>query len=147
MSFYYAVRGIVDAIRAERNLRFHLAIANLIVVFAYFYGISKIEWMMLLTCIALVIAAELINTAIERAVDTATKEIKPEARIAKDAAAGAVLILAVLSVVVGIYIFGDTERINQTLIHIFAAPQVLIPCLVLGILDILFLIFGGKHEK
>lgn len=147
MSFYYAVRGIVDAIRSERNLRFHLVIANLIAVFAYFYGISRLEWMMLLTCIALVIAAELINTAIERTVDTATKEIKPEARIAKDAAAGAVLVLAVLSAIIGFYIFGNTERISRTLIHIFTMPQILIPCLVLGILDILFLIFGGKHEK
>ncbi len=147
MSFYYALRGILDAVSAEKNLRFHIAIANLIAVFAYFYGISKIEWMMLLVCITLVIAAELINTAIERAVDTATGEILPTARLAKDAAAGAVLVLSVLSVILGMFMFGNMERIGNTLLHIFTTPQILIPCLVLGILDVLFLIFGGENEK
>ena len=147
MSFRYAIEGIISAIKSEVHLRFHIVIANLIAVFAYFYGISKIEWAILTVCIFAVISAELFNTAIENAVDTATIEIKPTAKLAKDAAAGAVLVLATGSVLVGIYLFGDFSKIGATLIHIFTEPKILIPCLMLGILDIVFLIFGGKNDR
>ena len=121
--------------------------ANLICVFAYFYGISKIEWAILAICIFAVISAELTNTAIERCVDTATTEIKPTAKLAKDAAAGAVLVTAIGAVLVGVCLFGDFGKISATLIHIFTKPEILIPCLVLGVLDIVFLIFGGKNDR
>ena len=147
MSFYHALEGIFWAVRHERNLRFHIVIANLIVVFACFFGLSAIEWTVLLLCIGLVIAAELFNTGIEKAVDTATEEIKPLAKIAKDTSAGAVLIMAITSVAVGVCLFGDAKKIQETLIHIFTDAKILIPCLVLGIFDILFLIFGGKNDK
>lgn len=147
MGFYYALEGILAAIKSEAHLRFHIVIANLIAVFAYFYGISRAEWAVLILCSFAVISAELLNTAIERAVDTATCEIKPSAKLAKDASAGAVLVLAIASVLVGICLFGDFDKISATLIHIFTSPKILIPCLILGIIDILFLIFGGKNDK
>ncbi len=147
MSFRYAIEGIISAIKSEVHLRFHIVIANLIAVFAGFYGISKMEWAILIVCIFAVISAELFNTAIEKAVDTATTEIKPTAKLAKDAAAGAVLVFAIGSVLVGFCLFGDFARISATLIHIFTEPKILIPCLVLGVLDIVFLIFGGKNDR
>lgn len=147
MSFYYAFEGFFTAIRYEKNLRFHLVIANLIAVFAYFYGISRMEWALLILCIGAVISAELFNTALERAVDTATSDILPKAKLAKDAAAAAVLIFAIAAVLVGVCLFGDVQRIGETLVHIFTAPKILVPCLILGTADLLFLIFGGKHEK
>lgn len=147
MGFKYALSGILSAIKTERNLRFHIVIANLIAVFAYFYGISKAEWAVLVLTAFLVIAAELLNTAIEAAVDVATSEIKPMAKIAKDAAAGAVLVLAIAAILVGVCLFGNLEKISQTLIHIFKTPKILIPCLILGVADIIFIIFGGKNDK
>lgn len=147
MSFRYAIEGIISAIRSEKHLRFHIVIANLICVFAYFYGISKAEWAVLLLCIFAVISAELFNTAIERAVDTATSEIKPLAKISKDASAGAVLVLCVGAILVGVCLFGDFTKIGITLIHIFTSVRILVPCLVLGILDIVFLVFGGKNDR
>ena len=105
------------------------------------------EWAILTVCIFAVISAELFNTAVERAVDTATSEIKPTAKLAKDAAAGAVLMICICSVIVGIYLFGDFTRIGSTLVHIFTEPKILIPCLVLGIFDVVFLIFGGKNDR
>lgn len=147
MSFRYAVEGIISAIKSEAHLRFHIVIANLIAVFAYVYEISKVEWAILTVSIFAVISAELFNTAIERTVDTATAEIKPTAKLAKDAAAGAVLVLCIGAVLVGVCLFGDFERIGATLIHIFTEPKILIPCLILGILDIVFLIFGGKNDR
>lgn len=147
MSFYYALEGIIASVRSESHLRFHIVIANLIAVFAYFYGITRTEWAVLLICIFAVIAAELFNTAVERAVDTATDEILPPAKLAKDAAAGAVLAAAVGAVCAGICLFGDFEKIKLTLIHIFSSAKILMPCLALGIADVMFLIFGGKNEK
>lgn len=147
MGFSYAISGIIDAIKTERNLRFHLVIANLIVVFAAFYGISKVEWALLALMISLVISAELFNTALENAVDTATDKISKTAKLAKDASAGAVLVLAAMSVVLGFIIFGDLEKIEKTLTLIFASAKILVPCLVLGIFDVWFLIFGGKNGK
>ena len=147
MSFRYSIEGIISAIRSEKHLRFHIVIANLICVFAYFYGISKAEWAVLLLCIFAVISAELFNTAIERAVDTATSEIKPLAKISKDASAGAVLVLCVGAILVGVCLFGDFTKIGITLIHIFTSVRILVPCLVLGILDIVFLVFGGKNDR
>ena len=147
MSFRYAIEGILSAIKSEVHLRFHIVIANLIAVFAYFYGISNVEWAILTICIFVVISAELFNTALEKAVDTATSEIKPTAKLAKDAAAGAVLMLCIGAVLVGVHLFGDFAKIGKTLVHIFTEPEILIPCLILGILDIIFLIFGGKNDR
>lgn len=147
MSFRYAIEGIISAVRSEVHLRFHLIIANLIAVFAKVYGISKIEWAILTVLIFAVISAELFNTSVEKAVDTATDDIKPTAKLAKDAAAGAVLVLCICAVICGIYLFGDIGRIGETLVHIFTEPKILIPCLILGISDILFLVFGGKNDR
>ena len=147
MSFKYAISGILSAIKSERNLRFHMVIANLIAVFAYFYGLSRVEWAVLVLTAFAVISAELFNTALEAAVDTATEEIKKSAKLAKDAAAGSVLVLAIAALLVGVCLFGNVSRISDTLIHIFTTPKILVPCLVLGILDIIFLVFGGKNDK
>ncbi len=147
MSFRYAIEGIISAIRSEKHLRFHIVIANLICVFAKCYGISRTEWAVLLLCIFLVISAELFNTAIEKAVDTATSEIKPVAKISKDASAGAVLALCIGAVLVGVCIFGDFAKIGTTIIHIFTDIRILIPSVILGILDIVFLVFGGKNDR
>ena len=146
-SFRYAIEGIISAIRTEAHLRFHIVIANLICVFAYVYEISRVEWAILAISIIAVISAELINTAVERSVDTATTEIKSTAKMAKDTAAGAVLVSAIGAVLVGVCLFGDVVKIIATLIHIFTEPKILIPCLVLGILDVVFLIFGGKNDR
>lgn len=147
MSFYYALEGIWAALRQEAHLRFHFAVGNLIIIFAYFFGITVTEWAVLLLDIAAVISAELFNTALENAVDTATSEHKLTAKLAKDAAAGAVLVIAITSIAVGICLFGNLTKIAETLSYIFTAPQILIPCLCVGTADVLFVIFGGKNAK
>ena len=75
MSFWNAFSGIYKAIKTEAHLRFHIIIGNLICIFAYFYGIERLEWAILLIMIFAVISAELMNTALEKAVDTAKQEI------------------------------------------------------------------------
>ena len=113
-SFYYAAGGIGKAFLRERNLRIHFAAANIVCAFAVSYGLEKTEWVCLILTIAAVFAAELMNTAVEAAVDTACEEYTKTAGLAKDAAAGAVLVTAAGAVAVGIFLFGDASRIAQT---------------------------------
>ena len=143
-SFKNAATGIVSVFINERNMRFHFMIANLISVFAVFFGLSGIEWAVLMIAICFVFVSEIINTAVENAVNTATEEFSVYAKTAKDASAGAVLVAAIFSLITGVCLFFDPERIYGTLKLIFTSPRYLIPCLILGIFDILFLISGGN---
>lgn len=143
-SLKHASDGIISAFLRERNLRFHFMIANLIIIFAYFYGISKVEWAILLLSIGLVFCMEMINTAVENAVDTATEAYSQTAKLAKDVAAGTVLIAAIISVAVGFILFFDVEKILCTLKYIFTTPKALIICLTAGTADLIFLLFGRK---
>jgi diacylglycerol kinase len=105
-SFRYAVRGIMTAYREERQMKVHTAAAVLAVVFGVAADLSRAEWAILVLTIAMVITLELVNTAVERIVDMVTEEYHPLAEKAKDIAAGAVLVGAIASVIVGICLFG-----------------------------------------
>jgi undecaprenol kinase len=104
-SFGFALEGILYTIKTQSNFRFHL-VATVVVVFCGFYfEIKTIEWLFLLLCIGLVLFAELLNTAIESAIDLCSPETHPLAKIAKDTAAASVLVLAIMAVFVGLIIF------------------------------------------
>lgn len=143
-SLYCAATGLFKPLITERNMRVHFSFANLIMIFAYFFGLERMEWAVLVLTVSLVITAELINTAVENAVDTATKDFSPTAKAAKDVAAGAVLFCAIISVIMGFFLFFDADRISKTLYCIFSKPHILIPCLIIGIFDICFIIWGDK---
>ena len=142
-----AAVGLLKPFVAERNMRIHFSFANLIMIFAYFFGLSRTEWAVLVLTVSAVITAELINTAVENAVDTAVRDFSPTAKAAKDIAAGAVLFTAIVSVAVGFILFFDIDKIRTTLYHIFTRPHILIPCLLIGIFDVCFIIWGNKINK
>ena len=104
-SFGYAFQGIFNTIRTERNIKIHCAAAILVTIFGIWLQISKIEWMICFILFGLILALELVKTAVEATVDLFTEERKPLAKKAKDAAAGAVLIAAIFAAVIGILIF------------------------------------------
>ncbi len=104
-SFSYAIAGIVHAVKYNQNLRIHFIAAMLVVVLSIIFDINPFEMGILGVCILLVISAEMINTSIEEMVDLITLEHREEARIAKDVAAGMVLITVLGSVIVGILVF------------------------------------------
>ena len=104
-SFGYAFQGIFNTIRTERNIKIHCAVAILVTIFGIWLQISKTEWMICFILFGLILALELVNTAVEATVDLFTEERKPLAKKAKDAAAGAVLIAAIFAAVIGILIF------------------------------------------
>lgn len=116
-SFKNAIEGIISGIREEKNLKIHLVIACLVIALAIYFRISKIEWLILFITIFLVVFAEMINTAIESVSDAISKEYNILIKKAKDVAAGAVLIVTINAMVIGIIIFG--ERITNFILDMF----------------------------
>ena len=104
-SFKYALEGIFTGLKEEQNMKIHIAIMILVIIFGILLKISKIEWIICIALFGLVISMELITTAIENTVDLITKDKNEHAKIAKDVAAGAVLVSAIASAIIGLIIF------------------------------------------
>ena len=104
-SFGYAFEGILAGIRGERNMKIHCFAAVCVVVAGVLFHISVTEWCICLVLFGLILSLELVNTAIEAVVDLVTEDKKPLAKLAKDTAAGAVLIAAVMAAMAGLLIF------------------------------------------
>lgn len=104
-SFGYAWQGIRGCIGKEQNLSFHLITSLAVIIAGIGFDISRNEWIAVILCIGLVIAAELFNTAIERLVDFVSSQRHPIAGQVKDIAAGAVLVCALAAIAVGLIIF------------------------------------------
>lgn len=147
-SFNYAVTGILTAMKTEKNLRFHYIIAILVIVFSLFFDFSRLEFLIMLFAISLVIVSEMINTSIEKAIDIFTKQYHPLAKIAKDIAAGAVLIASMNALVVGYLLFFDRLnpltnlvlfKIRNSEIHLTFVALILVTFLTIG--------FKAKYYK
>lgn len=117
-SFNYAIAGILDTVRTQRNMKIHLFTALCVLLACFLLDVSKIEFLILAITITLVLVAEIINTAIEATIDISTNYYHPLAKIAKNAAAGAVLVTAINALLVGYIIFWDKiSNISYDLIH------------------------------
>ncbi len=99
-SFKYAFEGIITTIKEERNIKIHILAVVVVIIMGVIYKISQVEWIICLILFGLVISSEIINTSIENAVDLITKEENELAKKAKDAAAGAVLVNAIISAII-----------------------------------------------
>lgn len=104
-SFGYAFQGIFTCVRKERNMKIHCVAAVFVVIAGVILKISAIEWCICLALFGLVMALEHVNTAVEAVVDMVTEEYHPLAKVAKDTAAGAVLIAAIMAAIAGCIIF------------------------------------------
>lgn len=105
ISFKHAWDGIWYAVTTQPNFQVHLIAAFAVVFSARHFEVTKMEWIVLLLAIALVLIAEMLNTAIESVTDILILEFNKHAKIAKDVAAGMVLLAVVLSIIVGLVIF------------------------------------------
>lgn len=104
-SMGHALDGIAYVTTHERNFKTEIVLGIITLILGVILKVSITEWLILIITISLVLCFEIINTAIERGVDLVTKEYKELARIAKDVSAGAVLVMSMFSVVIGIIIF------------------------------------------
>lgn len=141
-SFNNAIDGIIHSIQTQRNLKIHVAAAIGVFVFSLFFDLSKTELLVLSIAITLVLVAELINTAIEAAIDLFANYYHPLAKIAKNAAAGAVLVAAINAVLVGYLIFFDRlwpmtniiiNRVKQSPPHITFICLAVVMLIVIGV--------------
>ena len=136
-SFNVAFEGIIHVLRTQRNMRIHFLIAVAVLVAALAVDVSKIELIVLLLSIAFVLITEMVNTAVEAAVDIASTSFDPMAKLAKDIAAGAVLIAAVNAVAVGYLVFSGqvADRSSHFLDRLSNAPaELTLIALVLTVL-------------
>jgi len=124
-SFNNALNGIVSSVRTEKNMRIHLIAAALVLLLSLFYDLTRVEFIIVCFTIAIVIICELFNTAIETVIDTLINVYHPKAKIAKDTAAGAVFVSAVLSLVVAYIVFFDrvSTSLEIGIIRIKQAPM------------------------
>ena len=106
-SFNFAFEGIIHVLRTQRNMRIHFMIAAGVLIAALIVGVSRLELVILLMAISFVLIAEMINSALEAGIDVATTSFDPLAKLAKDIAAGAVLIATINALAVGYLVFVD----------------------------------------
>jgi diacylglycerol kinase (ATP) len=142
-SFNYAFEGIIHTLRTQRNMRIHLAVAFIVLVTALIVNVTKLELIALLISITFVLIAEMINTAVEAAIDIATTSFDPMAKLAKDIAAGSVLIASVNAIAVGYLVFAGkvADRSSRLLERLREAPaELTLVALVLTVI----LVIGTK---
>lgn len=104
-SFNNAINGIIHTIRHERNMKLHVLSAAAVIALSIYYGLNRIELIIVCITAAIVLICELFNTALEALVDVMVDKYHPQAKIIKDVAAGAVLLSALVSLIVGYFIF------------------------------------------
>lgn len=150
-SFNYAINGIIYGIKTQRNLKIHCAAALGALLLSLFYNFSKIELLILLFTIVIVIVTEMINTAIEKVVDMIVDTYHPLAKIAKDVAAGAVLISAVNAIIVAYMLFFSKPRVLTTLMNLVLkfrqTPFHIAFIATLIVLILIFIIKAHFHHK
>ncbi|MBQ2676255.1 MAG: diacylglycerol kinase family protein [Clostridia bacterium] len=141
-SFFHAFRGFFDAVKTERNLRFHLVAAFYVLLISPFFLQSKTDWTVVILLICTVISLELINTAIEKLCDLITTDYNVNIKFIKDVASGAVLITAIGAVVIACLLFLRYE--GFILLFDFSKQNLWYPILLIILAPISFLFIKGK---
>ncbi len=143
-SFGYAFSGITHCLKTQRNFRIHTVAAVTVIGFGILYGLTPTEWAIIMLTIGGVLACEMINTAIESAVDRTGTHIDGYGKTAKDSAAGATLILAIISVVIAVFIFSDLDRLLPALTALFTTWKV---GLFIAYVIVSVIFIKGKNQK
>lgn len=138
-SFGCAIKGFFGAVCSEGHLRFHLVAAVYVLVFSSFYNFSAAQLAVLIILIALVIAAELVNTAIENTCDAVTTEQNEHIRRAKDMAAGAVLVLSIAAAAIAVIFFWNLEVIKNVFVYFSQNTPMLILLIISAVVSVLFI--------
>ena len=151
MSFFkgfgYAFCGIIHCIIYEPNIRVHTVFTLYVLVFARFFNFSRGEWVLLLLTIGGILAAEAVNTSIEALCDRVCPGRDDKIKTAKDAAAGAVLILAVFAAVIGVIMFSSAEGWKNA--YDYFTGNITAMCLLCAVTaaSVLFILMPRKRKK
>ncbi len=143
-SLFYAFRGIVSCLCDQRNMRIHLVVGAYVLYFSQFYSLSTEQICIMWLVIGVVMALELLNTAVEKTCDAITKEKSELIKIAKDASAGAVLITAIVAVIVGVYLFFDMKTVWNIISFLCNTPEYLTVFILSMLVSIVFIVVGPR---
>ncbi|TLM88533.1 MAG: phosphatase PAP2 family protein [Actinobacteria bacterium] len=147
-SLNYAMEGIVWALRTQRNMRIHIAAATAVAVVSLLLGISRMQLVAVVFSISLVIVTELVNTAIEAAVDIATEHFDPLAKTSKDVAAAAVLVASINALVVAyLVLFNPFKEVVQHGLDIVALSGTDLTVVALGIVLIAVIVLKAVSRE
>lgn len=146
-SFSYAFRGLWFCIRNERNMRIHIVASVLVLLFSLIFGLTRVELAVLSVTLGLVMMCELVNTAIEALVNLESPSYDNLARIAKDVAAGAVLMCAIAAVGVALALFLRPEKLAAAFSTILTNPVYTMGFLLLIAAGLIFIFKGPKRER
>lgn len=144
--FRYALEGIVDAMATQRHLRIHFVVAALVLLFGLLLRLPRGDLLLLLIAIALVLIAELFNTAVELAVDLASPTFDPMARRAKNIAAGAVFLSALASAVIGTVALAP-PLLRALVSRPFSAESALLASMVLALVGTILTAFLPRASR
>ena len=143
-AFGYAFQGIFRTALRERNFRIHIVAVIAVSVFAFaLYGVTDTQAILLILTYGMVLSAELMNTALEKAVDLISPDKHPLAKMAKDAAAGGVLITAIAAVVIAVFLFRDGAK-WATVFCLLTTPLGIICLVIFTVLSLFFV--RGKSK-
>lgn len=142
-SFKNAIRGIYFCIKEERSFRIHIIAVIYVLIFSFVYGIRAFEYVTLIVLFALVLFAEIMNSVIEALFNMHAKCYNAYAKNAKDMAAGAVLIIAVFSIILAVFIFGNPEKLLNVFVKLYKNPTAF-AVLVLSFIPAVLFIKGVK---
>ncbi len=137
-SFMHSVDGLLYCIRTQRNFRFHLVAALTVFIVGIMYRLDLSQFVVLIFTDGFVVICEMINTAIESAVDKSGTEYNKYAKISKDVSSGAVLFSAMMAVVVALLIFLKPDKILSVIIFVLERPYMWFIVIAYTILSVLF---------
>lgn len=147
-SFQHAWEGVVFAFSTQKHMRVHALVISLVIAAAVGLDVPAVPFLLLLSAVALVLVTELFNTAVEHAVDLAVEHFDPRAKVAKDVAAGAVLVASAYSVVVGVLVFVNHSALPKVFgrlglpRHIAVGPLQLV---AVGLILVGLIVASAKH--
>lgn len=141
-SFKVAFKGIAFTIKNESHMRFHIIASFYVILFSFFYELTKAQWGVVLLLISSVMTAEIFNTSLEEICNLNTESYNPIVKIAKDVAAGAVLILSIAAVAIAFLFYFDLNIIKNIFIFFLANPLWLSFLVISFIFSAIFIISG-----
>lgn len=144
--FGYAANGFWAAVKEERNLRFHLCAGAYVLLASLFYSFSRVEYALLFVCIGGVIALELVNSAIERSVESPDPAHWRAAGGAKDMAAGAVLAFSIAAAAVGVALFWQPDVLRAIFGWLLEHPWAM-ALLAASLVGAWFFVFWPERKK
>ena len=149
LSFKCAFRGIWYTIKSESHMRFHMVAGFYVLLFSLFYNFSAAQTALLIILIALIMFAEIVNTCIEELCNLISDRYEPIIRIAKDTAAGAVLVLSIAAVAVAVVFFLNFDVLYGIFLFFCANPVLLALLVISAVFSVVFIVLGpfGIKEK